>query len=176
MAHFIKLIYFKKDIYSYTGWIQMSEVHSPLQTMFVRCGLKIPPRGLLFGITRLAEWCRTVIPSDISYKSHQTLIMDSCSCILFIRQLRVDLYTSYFINITLKCQYFRSRNVWYSFFLQRWCRSVWWQMTKKNDVMTSKTPWHDAWESSYTPWRKTTCPCISQSCGNSCCVCKNRFW
>ena len=45
--------------------------------MVLRCGLKIPSQGLLFGITGLAEWCRTVNPSDGIFNSHRTTIMDS---------------------------------------------------------------------------------------------------
>ena len=52
--------------------------------MVVICGLQIPSWGHLFGITRLAEWCRTVIPSDGIFNSHGTTISDSSSGILFL--------------------------------------------------------------------------------------------
>ena len=40
-------------------------------------------RGSLIGITRLAEWCRTVIPSDRFFYPHHTPMIDTFSCIPF---------------------------------------------------------------------------------------------
>ena len=49
----------------------------------MRCGLKIPSRGQLFGITGLAEWCRTVILSDRIFSLQRTTIIDSFPYIHF---------------------------------------------------------------------------------------------
>ena len=40
-------------------------------------------RGSLIGITRLASWCRSVIPSDGFFYPHHTPMMDTFSCIPF---------------------------------------------------------------------------------------------
>ena len=40
-------------------------------------------RGSLIGITRLAEWCRTVILSDRFFYRHHTPMIDTFSCIPF---------------------------------------------------------------------------------------------
>ena len=57
----------------------------------MRFRLKILSWGYLFGITRLAEWCWTVIPSDGIFNSNQTSITGSFSCMLFFWQLHLGL-------------------------------------------------------------------------------------
>ena len=47
---------------------------------------KNPSPGLLSGITRLAEWCQTVIRSDGFFHLSLTLTIDSFSCIPFISE------------------------------------------------------------------------------------------
>ena len=45
---------------------------------------------------------RTVIPSDGVFNSHRTTIMDSFSCIRFLRKLFVNFHMRYYINIALQ--------------------------------------------------------------------------
>ena len=106
------------------------------------------------------EACRVMpnsYPSDGIFNSHLTTIMDSFSCIHFLRKLYLNFYMRYYINITLKCLHFRSRHDRFGFYLLRWRWNIWRKMTSKSDVMTSKltcdvkkTHWRHARESSYT--------------------------
>ena len=66
--------------------------------MVVRCRLKTRSQG-----------CRTVIPSDGIFSSHWTTIVDSFSCILFLRLWHLNFYMRYFINIMLKYPHFQSK-------------------------------------------------------------------
>ena len=119
--------------------------------------------------------------TDGIFNSHRKTIMESFSCAHFLRKLYLNFHMHCHINTTLKYLHFRSRHEWFGFYLQRWRRNVWWKMTAKSDVMTSKmtcdvkrTPWRHAWESSYTPPScKTTFPSPGRVYGNSCRVCKN---
>ena len=108
------------------------------------------------------EACRVMphsYPSDGIFNLHPITIMDSYSCIVFLRHLHIDLNICYFINFTLKITTFLlSRKVRYVFSLIRWRRKVWlkltwtWRQNIKNDVQTSKSSyWRCARESSYTP-------------------------
>ena len=77
------------------------------------------------------EACRVMpnsYPSDGIFNSHRRTIMDSFSCILFLRQLHLDLNMCCFINFTLKQLHF-SRKVWYGSSLIRWRRNVWRKLT-----------------------------------------------
>ena len=60
--------------------------------IFIGCELQIE-----ISATRVTvqhhEACRTVIPSDGIFSSHQTAIMDSFSCILILRQKHLSLHT-----------------------------------------------------------------------------------
>ena len=56
----------------------------------VGCGLWLW-HSLDFSINFFAEWCRTVIPSAGFFNSHPTTIIDSFSCILFLRQFYLSL-------------------------------------------------------------------------------------
>ena len=79
--------------------------------IIVRCWLKIPSWEWLLGITRLVEWCRTVIPSGGIFNSRRATIIGSSSCILFLWRLYLSLDMRYFINFTLKYVHFRTRNI-----------------------------------------------------------------
>ena len=52
----------------------------------------------MFDITKLAEWCWTVIPSDGIFNLHQTTIMDSFSCILSFWQLHLSYFTQKYLH------------------------------------------------------------------------------
>ena len=94
------------------------------------------------------------------------MIMDSFSCTLFVQQLHLNFYVCYFINITLKYKHFLTPCSSRLLLKTLTCLTG-------NDVKNCcKISWRYAWESSYTPWCKMTLPCTSQSCGNSCRVCK----
>ena len=110
--------------------------------MVVRCRLKIPSRR----ITRLAEWCRTVIPNDGIFNSHQTVIMDSFSCMLFLHQQYLSVNMCYFVNLALNYLHFWSREVWLGCDI---------------DVVTFGGKWHKK----PTSWHK-----------NWCCDAKKTFW
>ena len=91
-----------------------------------------------------ASWCRTVIPSDRIFNSHRTTtIIDSFSCILFLRRLYLILSMRYFINFTLKYVHFRYKKMFSSVPIY--------------DVLTACT------KSSYMPSCKTE---ISRTGGN----------
>ena len=100
-------------------------------------------------------------PTDGIFNLHRRTIMFILlpfSCILFLRQLHLDLNMCCFINFTLKSLYFLSRKVRCGSFLIRWRRNVWgklmwkWRQYVKNDIKMSKSSyWRPAGESSYTP-------------------------
>ena len=80
---------------------------------------------------RHREWCRTVILTDGIFNSHRTTIMDSFSCILFLRQLHLSLSMYFLINFMQKYNYIQSRNVWFGSYLRCWRWNVWRKMTLK---------------------------------------------
>ena len=119
----------------------------------VRCGLNIPSREQVFSITRLAEWCRTVIPSDELFNSHRTTIIESFSCILLLRPLYLSLDMRYFYQFEAEISTF---------------------LIKKCSVrLLSTTLWRHCTRSSYSPWYKTEISRTGESRGKPCRVCKN---
>ena len=65
--------------------------------IFNGCELRIE-NSVMTVTVQLAERCRTVILSDGAFNLHQTTVMDSFSCILFLRQLHLGLNMYSFIN------------------------------------------------------------------------------
>ena len=96
--------------------------------------------------------------SDRIFNPQLTTIMDSFSCIHFLRKLSLNFHMRYYINVTLKYLPFRSKHDRFSFYLRCWRQNVWRKMTSKSDMIMSKltcdikkTPWHHAWESCHIP-------------------------
>ena len=90
-------------------------------------------------------------PSDGIFNLHQRTIMDSFSCILFLRQLHLEyvLFYQFYVKITTffdQEKFISTAPLLYvdvETFGGNWC---------ENDVKTSKSSyWRHAWESSYTP-------------------------
>ena len=107
---------------------------------------------------RLHKACRGMpnsYPRDRLFNLHRRTIMDSFSCILFLRQLHLDLNMCCYINFALNNYIFQSRKVWYGSSLIYWRWNVWQKMTWKwrQDIkmMSKSSYWHHAGESSYTP-------------------------
>ena len=73
--------------------------------------IELSVRKLIVRITRLAEWCRTVIPSDPIFNSNRTSITDSFSYILFFWQLYLGLNMCCFINFTLRTVTWNEANI-----------------------------------------------------------------
>ena len=123
------------------------------------CRTFIPSDGIFNShrTTLKASWCRTVIPSDRIFNSHRTTIMDSFSCVLFLPQLHVCLNLYYFkiSNESSNNDIFRSRDARFGSYLRRWLQNVRRKMTSTwhQDVkhMSKTTFWRHARESSYTP-------------------------
>ena len=85
-----------------------------------RCGwLKILSWGQLFCIIRIAEWRWTVIQSDRIFSSIRAAILDSFSCILFLRQMHLSLNMHYFIKFTQVYPYFQWSNVLFGSYLRQ---------------------------------------------------------
>ena len=77
-------------------------------------------------VTVLHHEARQVMPKSYpewrNFNSHQTTIIDSFSCIFFLRRLYeivFNLNMRYFINFTLKYVHFRSRNVQFGSYVRR---------------------------------------------------------
>ena len=117
---------------------------------------------------RLAEWCRTVIPSEGIFKSHQTTSIDSISC-NFTSTIAFKLNYALFYNLKAIRSTLRSRNVQFDSYLWCWCQNVSQKKSSKltpkcqKDVLMSCTrpPPHTQ------PPCKTTFPCTGQWRGNS---------
>ena len=111
--------------------------------MAVRCELRVT-----VGITRLAEWCRTVIPSDRIFNLHQTTITDSFSCILFLWQQHLNLnvcefYAKISTSLVKTCSFWLIHLTFMSERLavnnvKNWCPDV--KMTSWRHAYESSTP------------------------------------
>ena len=90
----------------------------------------------------------TVIPSDGIFSLHQTAIMDSFSCILF---LQLSWHMGNFVSFAPKYLHFGSRNIWFGCYLRRWRWNFWQKMTSQTDIMMSKRHPDVMHESCLTP-------------------------
>ena len=103
-----------------------------------------------FTIT-VAEWCRTLNQSGGIFNLHQRTIMDSFSCILFIRQLqfRLDmLFYQYYAKITTFFDQEKFGTAPLLFIDVETFGGNW----RENDIKTSKSSyWRHIRELSYTP-------------------------
>ena len=101
---------------------------------------------------RHLEACRVMpnsYPSDGIFNLHRKTIMDSFSCIHFLRKLYFNVRMHYYINIMLNYLHFRSRHDRFGFYLRRLHQNVWQKMTSKLTCDVKKTPSHHARESSF---------------------------
>ena len=104
---------------------------------------------------RLAEWCRTIIPSDGIFSLHWTTIIHSFSSILFLWQLYLSLDMRYFFSILRWNKYIFDQEMFVS--------------PPISDVLTS------CMRLSYTRWYKTEISITGENREKPCWVCKKRL-
>ena len=124
-------------------------------------------------VTRVTLPCAA---NSYSYWRNLQFALHNCYGFFFLHTLPF-INMRYFINFMLKYLHLPSRNARFGSCLQHWRRKIWWKVMSKTDVITSKmSSWCHAWESSYTPWYKTTFSGTGLSFRNLCRVWKKYSW
>ena len=143
-----------------------------------------------------SRWPNTY-PSKGIFNLHLTTIMDSFSCIHFLRKLYLNFQMHYYINIMLKYLHFKVKTWQFGFYLRRWHWNVWRKNVETFGGKASKTfggKWHKNQTWLLQNWRvtskwhpdimheshvtiticKTTFPSPGRVHRNSCQVCKKK--